>query len=68
MKKAAPSTSSGAAFGLSDRTVCQFLQALVADDSARPFRHTLDVEALVLLHELDMQQVAFREAIQSTIS
>ena len=48
--------------------VCQFLQALVYKDPVRPLWHTLDVETLVLLHKLEVQQIAFREATDGTDS
>lgn len=40
-----------------------FFDALQTDDVIRAFGHPSEIKALVLLHELEMQQVTFREAI-----
>ena len=61
MKKAAIS----AFFCLSDRTVGQFLEALIADNLIRSLWYPLDVEALVLLHELEVQEIAIRETVDA---
>ena len=45
-------------------SVCQFLEAFVTKDSVCPCWYPLDVKALILLHELEMQDVAFWEASQ----
>jgi hypothetical protein len=65
MKKAAPSTSSGtdAAFSISIR---QLFKALIADDSICPLRHSLNIKTFVLLHELEMEQIAFRKTVNGT--
>ena len=47
--------------------ICHLLEALIPEDSVCTFRHSLNVETFVLLHKLEMQQVALREAIDNTI-
>ena len=44
------------------------LNTLIAKDTAGARRHSLDIEAFVLLHELEMQQITLREAINDPIA
>ena len=44
------------------------LNALITKDTACTCRHPLYIEALVLLHELEMQQIAFGENINHPIA